>query len=717
MGCFSIGRRRRTRAKKPGEQLLTSPQADAQGHSYRPDIDGLRALAILSVVLYHGGLIRISGGFTGVDIFFVISGYLIGGQICAEIRTGAFSFAGFYRRRARRILPAFFAVLAFVLAAGLVLLSPLDLTRMARSACAAAVSVSNILFWHSASYFDTRSDLNPLLMTWSLGVEEQFYAVIPLLLVLVFRIRRNRIVSAVLIVSALSFLFSWIALADHPALVFYMLPARAWELGIGVALAAAEQNRQRELVPSAWRQGLGFSGMLLLLAPFFLLTSTTPFPGPAAVLSVVGTALLLAVPSSWINRRALSFGPLVFIGRISYSWYLWHWPLLSFLHIVYGGTPPGLAALAAIALSFVLAIMSYYLIEQPFRRSRRSALPLLIRYAIATAVVAAISAALWLSRGVPQRFPALARIESDAAHLQSDPCLADIGDDTPNLSTACVQEAAPLQVALMPQVVALWGDSHAAALAPAFRSLAQTQGYALAEFTKASCPPVLGVSHFISRHPSLAAECVAYNQRVFDRLMRDSRIHVVILSASWPGYLHRNWQDGWLVTDAAHTSEMPPENTVRAALAGSLSATVRALTSAGKQVFVFDDIPAFDFEPAWRLDSTAIPARRALAALLHVSNVADTGAAAPQDADSRHTASAAAASALLQQALAAQPTITLVNLHSSLCNSQAQCLYRNGDQLLYSDNNHLSPAGARYALRDFRLPPAAAQIPAPEPAR
>lgn len=699
---------------------MIPPQATTQGHSYRADssyradIDGLRALAILSVVLYHGGLLRIGGGFTGVDIFFVISGYLIGGQICAEIRTGAFSFAAFYRRRAKRILPAFFTVLLFVLAAGLVLLSPNDLTRLARSACAAVFSLSNILFWHSANYFDTRSDLNPLLMTWSLGVEEQFYAVIPLLLVLVFRIRRNRIVSAVLIVSALSFLFSWSALAGHPALVFYMLPARAWELGIGVALAAAEQNRQRELVPSFSRQWLGLGGLLLLLAPFTLLNSATPFPGPAALPSVAGTALLLAVPSSWINRRALSFGPLVFIGRISYSWYLWHWPLLSFLHIVYGGTPPGLAALAAIAASFALAIASYHFIEQPLRRSRLAAVPLLIRYAIATAAVAAIPAALWLSRGLPQRFPALAQIESDATHLQSDPCLADIGDDTPNLSTTCVPKAATPQVS---QVLALWGDSHAAALAPALRSLAEAQGYASAEFAKASCPPVLGVSHFIPRHPSLAAECFAYNQRVFDRLIRDSRIRIVILSASWPGYLHHNWQDGWIVTEASHTSEMPPESAVRAALAQSLSATVRLLQSAGKQVVVFDDIPAFNFEPAWRLDSTAIPARRALAALLHVNNVADIGAAAPQDADSGHVASAAAASALLVQALAAQPTIMLVDLRSSLCNSQTQCFYRVADQLLYSDNNHLSPAGARYVLRNFRLPPPSTPIAQAEPAQ
>jgi len=683
---------------------LIPPQSSHEAAGYRADIDGLRALAILSVVLYHGGLVRLGGGFTGVDIFFVISGYLIGGHIYGEMRAGAFSFAGFYRRRAKRILPAFFAVVAFVLAAGLALLSPVDLARLARSACAAAVSGSNILFWHSASYFDVRSALQPLLMTWSLGVEEQFYAVIPLLLILVFRIRRNAVLPVVLIVSALSFLFSWMALANYPVLVFYMLPARAWELGAGVALAVAEQNRKRTPIPAAWREAAGLAGLVLLFAPFFLLTPTTPFPGPAALPSVLGTALLIAVPSSSINRRALSLRPLVFIGRISYSWYLWHWPLLSFLHIVCGDTPPGWAALGAIVLSFALAIVTYFVIEQPFRRSRRAAVPLLIRYAIATAAATAISAGLWLARGVPQRFPALAQIESESARLRADPCLADAGDDAPNVSTMCVQNSASQRV------VALWGDSHAAALAPGFREVTKTQGYGFAEFAKASCPPMLGVSHFHPRRPTLAAACYAYNQRVFDRLARDSHMSVVVLSASWPGYLHRSWQDGWLVTDPVHASEMPPAGTASTALARALSATVRALASSGKTVFVFDDTPAFDFEPMWRLDSSAIPARRALAVMLRVKDAADTGAAAPGDAEL-----AAAASALLEQTLANEPSVSLVRVRSLFCSSRAQCFYRIGDRLLYSDNNHLSPAGADFALSDFSLPPNAANAAQSEP--
>jgi peptidoglycan/LPS O-acetylase OafA/YrhL len=313
---------------------LSSTVPAASPRSYRPDIDGLRAIAILSVVLNHAGIPLVTGGFTGVDIFFVISGYLIGGHIYAELRAGEFGFLRFYQRRAKRILPVFFAVLIFVLAAAVALLSPADLAKLARSAFAAALSGSNIVFWHGANYFDTRSELNPLLMTWSLGVEEQFYAVIPLLMVLLGRIRRASTLPAILALSALSFLLSWSVLGSYPALVFYMLPARAWELGIGVALAIAELDPKRGLVPAAARQVLSFAGLALMGFPLFLLNSTSAFPGPAAVPSVLGAALAIAAPESWINRRMLSLAPLVFIGKVSYSWYLWHWPLLAFLHIL-----------------------------------------------------------------------------------------------------------------------------------------------------------------------------------------------------------------------------------------------------------------------------------------------------------------------------------------------------------------------------------------------
>jgi peptidoglycan/LPS O-acetylase OafA/YrhL len=406
---------------------------DCSRNPYRPDIDGLRALAILSVVLYHAGVPRITGGFTGVDIFFVISGYLIGGQIYSELHAGSFSYLSFYRRRAKRILPAYFAVLIFILLAALVLLSPMEAAQTARSAFAATLSASNVLFWATANYFAPKTELNPVLMTWSLGIEEQFYAIIPLLMVLLARFRRNLLLPAVLAICALSFFFAWSLLGRYPMLVFYLLPARAWELGAGVALAAAELCRKNNALPAPAAQLLSLIGLGSMLVPVYLLTAATPFPGPAALPSVFGTALVIAVPASWINRRLLSLPQLVFIGKVSYSWYLWHWPLLALLRVLYDGTPPRAASLVTVAAALAVAVLSYYLIEQPFRRSAWPPIPLLLRYAVAGGVLLAVCAAIWFSHGAPRRFPALAGMEAAGQALSADPCLA-AETDRPNLT-------------------------------------------------------------------------------------------------------------------------------------------------------------------------------------------------------------------------------------------------------------------------------------------
>jgi peptidoglycan/LPS O-acetylase OafA/YrhL len=248
----------------------------------------------------------ISGGYSGVDIFFVISGYLIGGHIFSELRSGTFSFLGFYRRRAKRILPAFYVVLAFTILASFFFLSPFENHLFALSAVSASLSVSNIFFLrYLHDYFNAGTSYHPLLMTWSLGVEEQFYAVIPLLMVLLSRIRRSLLLPAILAVCILSFLLAWQQVSLHPSDAFYLLPERAWELGIGVALAVMEQTRRTLSLPAPLAHLLGTTGFILMLFPIFLLNANMPFPGPAALPSVLGTAMVIAFPDSWINRRFL----------------------------------------------------------------------------------------------------------------------------------------------------------------------------------------------------------------------------------------------------------------------------------------------------------------------------------------------------------------------------------------------------------------------------
>ncbi|MGB6691001.1 MAG: acyltransferase family protein [Terracidiphilus sp.] len=661
--------------------------------SYRPDIDGLRAIAILSVVLDHARVPFLAGGFTGVDIFFVISGYLIGGHIYAELRAGSFSYLRFYQRRAKRILPAFFVVLIFSLIAALILLSPGECADFGRSAFAATLSASNILFWGTTNYFAGKSGFNPLLMTWSLGVEEQFYAMIPLLMVLLARIRRNWILPATLSACVLSFAFAWAALHSRPMLVFYLLPARAWELGAGVALAIVELNRKRDLLSTRAAQWASLLGLTLLLAPLFLLTGTSAYPGPAALPSVIGAALAIAAPASWTNRKLLSMPLLVFVGKISYSFYLWHWPVLSFLHILYGGDAPGEITVAAIGVSFLAAVLTYSFIEQPFRRSRGAPAPLLIRYAAAGAAILAACAAVWLSRGFPQRFPQLAPIEAASRALKSDPCLAGYGKDSPNVSPACAGAASG------GPSVALWGDSHAAALAPGVRSIASAQGYGFIQLGKAACPPMIGATHSSPRIPLLAGECMRFNRRVLDLIASDRQIKIVILNADWAGYLYSDWQDGWLTADLASANTPPAPDAARKLFLDSLSATIRSLQSAGKRVVIFSDVPTFEIDPIWRVRSRLIPARRGLASWLGVQDASDPGVAAPS-----RDPHFAVADSLLAQTVSRLPGVALVDLKLALCAAPAQCTYRQGDSLLYGDSNHLSTEGALYALRDFRFP-------------
>jgi peptidoglycan/LPS O-acetylase OafA/YrhL len=670
---------------------------DQSVRSYRPDIDGLRALAILSVVLCHANVPRITGGFTGVDIFFVISGYLIGGHIYSEARAGSFSYSRFYQRRAKRILPAFFAVMAFTLLAALVLLSPLEAAKLGRTAFAATLSVSNLLFWHSANYFQTKSDLIPLLMTWSLGVEEQFYAVIPLLMVLVARIRRNWTLPAILAVCALSFLLAQYQLDGHSQrafqAAFYLLPARAWELGVGVALAVAERRSTRKPAAARFSLAISLAGVILIVAPLFLLDSHSLFPGAAALPSVLGAAMLIAVPASWINRRLLSLPPLVFVGRVSYSWYLWHWPLLAFLSILCGARLPRAAPIVAIAVAFAAAVLSFHFIEQPFRASTRAPRPLLLRYAVASAALLAVCAAVWLSHGLPRRYPQLAQMEAANPGLSSDPCLIDNDDDQPNLSARCDDPADPRPS------VALWGDSHAAALAPGLRSAASEQGYGLVQLNKAACLPLTGALRYIPWIPAQAARCLSFNRKVLSLLQSDGRIRIVILAGDWAGCLDRTWERGWLTADPAHASAMPSLDAVRALFLQSLAAQIQTLRAAGKAVVVLKDIPNFDFDPLDRVRTARIPARGILASWLGGADAGDSGFA-----PSAVASVDALAGATLRQAVPSQEGVELIDLKPALCTAAGHCAYRDGDRLLYADSGHLTLYGAHYAVRNLRLP-------------
>ncbi|MGH6971391.1 MAG: acyltransferase family protein, partial [Caulobacteraceae bacterium] len=345
-------------------------RARAHGMAYRPDIDGLRAVAVLAVVLYHAGLRVTSGGFVGVDVFFVISGYVISKSLLGDIDGGRFSISGFYERRVRRIFPALFATMIASWVAAMALLLPSYLVDYSRSLAAAAAFASNFYFWKSSGYFANGATLRPLLHTWSLSVEEQFYIFAPLTLFLVARYFRKRWVLVLAPVALASLALSIVATRIGPTANFFLLPTRAWELILGALLALGDPPSLK----ASWaREVLAALGLALIAYAIFAYSPATPFPGLAALPPCLGAAMLIYVGASGgsLATRFLALPPMVAVGLISYSLYLVHWPIVSFLTYWQLRAPGPDEAPAILAVSLALAALSWRFVEQPFRQARR----------------------------------------------------------------------------------------------------------------------------------------------------------------------------------------------------------------------------------------------------------------------------------------------------------------------------------------------------------
>ncbi len=570
---------------------------------YRADIDGLRAFAVSAVVAFHAGFQSVSGGFAGVDVFFVISGYLLGGIVHREIEAGSFTFTAFYLRRARRILPALLATGAATLGLGFILLGPGEYRRLAWSIAASLLGVSNVWFMHTTDYFTQDARLEPFLMTWSLGIEEQFYVLLPIALLLIYRIGMRPFswtIAAVLCSLSLGIATTMV----EPVAAFYLLPTRAWELGIGVALAMAHANGWA--LPLRLQRGAGLVGFGTLLGSVVLLDDRVPFPGYAALLPTLATATLIAAPHSVINRRVLASPPAVAIGLVSYSWYLLHWPLLALLRIC-AAAPVGAGSAAIVCFGAIVpAYAMWRWVEWPFRRansdgSRARSLP---NYGIAVGTSVLVMGGVIATGGLPIRLgPSAARVESVLAASKGGPCLAGYGVGTPNHSSAC----AP--VSRRP-AVALLGDSHAAALGGALRAQGREHGFDVIQFTASSCPPLLGATLTMLRHPGAASACADFNTRAITEVASNPQVKLVILAGFWQStFGHAAVAAGERVIDA------DPRFAGRSGAAELEIALIRSLArlkAADKQVVLLGDVPWLRFDPALHAWSPLLPARRTL---------------------------------------------------------------------------------------------------------
>ena len=496
---------------------------------YRPDIDGLRAIAVIGVLLFHADL-GVSGGYVGVDVFFVISGFLITGLILKELRDKSFSVLGFWERRVRRIVPALFVVTLATVLLGYVFLLPAEYKMLGSSVLWLSVISSNLFFWKNTnSYFGGASEEMPLLHTWSLSLEEQFYLIVPFVLLVLFRVGKSRsifwiICSFVILSCGLSIY----GMADHGSATFYLLPTRAWELGSGSLVAFAVPIRSVRI-----RTMMQWVGMICVLIPFFIYDRATIFPGMAAVPPVAGTAILIWAgmgeahkTNSLQIQRALSMKPLVWIGLLSYSLYLWHWPLLAFNEylVIWKDSVPVKFFILLSAL--LLSWFSWKFVEQPIRSRRMfgSKRSVFIFSSVAFSLLLICSSLLISKEGMTGRYT------EDFLNYTDSGLSEDSFFDYGKASKEFPENKSSLGIEGEEPIFFLWGDSHGMALARAIDAAAKESSIAGESAVKTSTLPVL--SWVTSKESQ-----VHYNESVLKYLegkkQRQSIGHVILVGRWW----------------------------------------------------------------------------------------------------------------------------------------------------------------------------------------
>jgi peptidoglycan/LPS O-acetylase OafA/YrhL len=664
---------------------------------YRPDIDGLRAVAVLAVVGFHASPRFVPGGFVGVDVFFVISGFLITGILLRDCAAGRFSFADFYARRVRRIFPALVVILLATWAIGWYVLVGDEFTQLEQHIAAGGTFTSNVLLWHEAGYFDPRAELKPLLHLWSLGIEEQFYLVWPPIVYVCWK-RKLNILSAMLMIIAASFALNLALVPANSVAAFYLPTSRMWELLGGGLLAYASVfgHGRVDAAVNRWLFSDGhvderFSanlkaclGLLLLATAVVMLGKSAAFPGwwfgvsglsdlaaiagfdkegqyPGwlALLPTLGTALLIwAGPSAWINRTLLARPALVGLGLISYPLYLWHWPLLSFVGITENGDPSRRLRLYAVLLSFVLAWLTYQFVERPLRRRVSSRTPVFLTALAASLVAIAVVAGYSQARGLlSARTPQFATaLPSPMTSPRHDPACAQA---FPATTEYCQAYAATGTV-----TTALLGDSHAEHFLTAVGVRLAGRGENVVHLGWSGCPPLLGIERLgVARRDS----CTEANGSMLAFVAGRAAISHVLLS--FRGV--KEVAGGYTLAG----TDTPSDVAIRQAL----EQTVDFLLAHGKQVGLILQVPELPFDPSQCVG-------RPFSFERHLR----TPCAVPK---AEVTASQAAYRAIVAAVQQRTPALVVFDPLPLMCDDRLCWALRDGT-LAYVDNNHLSRSGS-----------------------
>jgi peptidoglycan/LPS O-acetylase OafA/YrhL len=661
---------------------------------YRPDIDGLRAIAVISVVAFHAFPDLAPGGFVGVDIFFVISGFLISSIIFGGLAQNQFSFVDFYRRRIRRIFPSLVTVLIACFGFGWLALLPDEFKQLGKHIAGGAAFGSNFLLWDESGYFDKEASAKPLLHLWSLGIEEQFYVLFPLVLWFAWT-RGFNLLNMGVLVAVTSFVLNLATVSIFPAAAFYLPYSRFWELMVGAGLAYVTL-RPPARVESAWAhwrvprgQGanaslgkfgnaLSWLGVLLLGISAVEVTKLTRFPGYWALAPTLGTCFLIAAgPHGWINRKVLSNRALGWIGLISFPLYLWHWVLLSYAGILESGVPSLEIRVAAVLASVLLAWATFRFIETPLRFGKSGNTKALL-LVVAMAMTGLAGYGVFAGDGIPSRYESLVANNAQFSwsnDLNSEArCVRRFGWD---FRQYCLMSDPSLDPEIM-----LIGDSTANQLYYGL-STSLPKGRNLLMLGRGGCPPLLGVT---TRLDDVDLRCEQVNDQWMRYATSTSSVKTVILAMMGAGYVTKRrslMSTGSIELHRVGEEDEAPSHVV---FEEALARTLRALTDAHKNVVFVVSTPRLDFSPTRCLDSR--PFR-----LVDRPLMAPCGTSiAVFQRDNQEYRDAAF------KVLKEFPKVRIFDPAATLCD-QTYCYAMKEGRILYRDDVHLSTQGSVYLAK------------------
>jgi len=650
---------------------------------YRRDIDGLRGIAVLSVVIYHAFPKFIKAGFVGVDIFFVISGYLISDIILREASAGLFSYYDFYARRARRLFPALLIVLLASLGVGWLVLWSAEYQSLAKSIAAGAGFVANVLLYSEAGYFDLASHEKPLLHLWSLGVEEQFYLVWPTLLLLV---NQYRLLWLPILLGLASMVLCVMVTSTHQEAAFYLPAYRFWEFMVGFAVLWL--SRYGCMISlRQWRTNVGklnvsaddvlsVCGLLLLIFSYVIIDQRKPFPGSFAILPVVAAGfLILSGEKALVNKGLLSMRWLVYVGLISYPLYLWHWPLISFEYLMDSGDRTRVVSLGLLAVSLLLADLTWRFIERPVRKARSGRLS--VALFLGLALVGTVGGIVALKDGLPLRLNASSEDLQKAKQLGWS--LSGWVDSCPDriLKT----DGAELICKQLPgnagegRQILLVGDSHAMAFAEALNQVKDDtgMGFSAQIMAKGGCMPFVWVE---KRNGS--NECQPFYSSIYDYVADNKAADTVVLVGRWASRFHGTGFGVDTMRHAFRDVRREQGESQESLFARTLRETLQQVYAKGKKIIFVHQVPELGFNT-----KSCLPRPFSFKPV----NVCKIDRVAVEARQSGYRSA-------VKNVMSDFPGIVQVDPMDTFCDRQ-YCYARIDGDYLYADNNHLSDAGAR----------------------